>query len=123
MTDEKCAWEINLTGKSKREKKKIELKVMEKIELKTMEKNRIEFKKLEIESKKIPHSQKCKKILKECYVKLATKSDTLQNCDDFVEECQKKMGRKFEDVKKMVLDKLSHTKNCLPGKGKELIKN
>ena len=36
MTDEKCAWEINLTGKSKREKKKIELKVMEKIELKTI---------------------------------------------------------------------------------------
>ena len=48
--------------------------------------------------------EKCKKVLKICNVKLATKSETLQKCDNFVEECQRKMGRKFKNVRKMVLD-------------------
>ena len=67
--------------------------------------------------------EKCKKVLKVCNVKLATKSETLQKCDDFVEECQTKMGRKFKNVRKMVLDVFSNLKYCPPDGKKELRSN
>lgn len=67
--------------------------------------------------------EKCKKVLKVCNVKLATKSETLQKCDDFVEECQAKMGRKFKNVRKMVLGVFSNLKYCPPDGKKELRSN
>ena len=77
-------------------------------------------------TKEITFFEKCKKVLKVCNVKLATKSETLQKCDDFVEECQTKMGRKFKNVRKMLLDVFSNLRSrkyCPPVGKKELRSN
>ena len=72
-----------------------------------------------IKPEKVPHFQKCKRILKKCFIKLATKSETLQKCDNFVEKCQMKMGQKFENVRKIVLDEFSRFKICFFDNGKD----
>ena len=67
--------------------------------------------------------EKCKKVYKECNVKLATKSETLQKCDNFVEGCQTKMGRKFKNARKIVLEVFSNLKSrkyCPPIDKKEI---